>query len=603
MHAVPSLTDSVLEDLSAAVASHAATDQAPAVVVGVVADGSLIAVFGHGETTLGSGEAPDADTAFRIASMTKSFTAATLLSLRDAGVLSLEDPVRQWLPHLVTSGPSEPLTLRHLLSMSAGFPTDDPWGDRQQAMAIEQLDDLMRAGFTRVYPPGTEFEYSNLGYALLGRVVAMAAGSDYAEAVRERILQPLGLTATGFAPEDLARGTRVATGYVPRGDPPELVAEPAVGYGAFAPMGGLFSTVRDLATWVGGFLSAEGESGIRDGHPLSAFSRREMGQTHRLAGATYHDSSDSASMTVSGYGFGLVEDRISQLGRVVSHSGGYPGFGSHMRWHPGSGVGIIGLSNRTYAPMRRLTVQLLASAVRSTTPSVSHYPHSRRLSRTPQRMHSAVAAMDALVRKWDDAIADSWFADNVDLDVPREERLRQLDAARDAVGELRPAKPDGTVGDETTQWQGGDDDNAPTPAHYRWSIQGERGRLRVSVLLTPTDPMLVQNLQVSAVPHPAALLLGYAGALLAAAMRPSPNWPETVPRASGVDPADFQRQARWLASRVGEVELGEPVSGDGVRVASWLLTSGGGPAQLSVQVDDTDAITQVGFTLAPVVIT
>lgn len=598
---MPSLSDSVLEDLSSAVAAHAASDQAPAVVVGVLAEGTLVAVFGHGEITVGSGQVPDADTAFRIASMTKSFTAATLLSLRDEGALSLEDPVWKWLPQLTTTGETDQLTLRHLLSMSAGFPTDDPWGDRQQGLAIDEFDELARAGFTSVYPPGTEFEYSNLGYALLGRVISAVTGGDYAAAVRDRILQPLGMSRTGFTPEQLASGTDIATGYVPQGEPPTLVAEPAVGYGAFAPMGGLFSTVRDLAVWVAGFQSAE-SSGSGDGHPVSAFSRREMGQTHRLVGATYQDSVGSTSLTVSGYGFGLVEDRIADLGRVVSHSGGYPGFGSHMRWHPASGIGVIGLSNRTYAPMRRLTAALLAQAVTATEPPRSSYPHSPRLRVTLERTRSAVVAMDALVRQWDDDIAQAWFADNVDLDIPRDDRIRQLDAARTAVGGLRPPAPDGPGSDETTHWQGGDDDNIPTPAHYRWSIEGENGRLRVFVLLTPTDPMLVQSLQVTAVPQPAPLLHDYACALVEAASRAAPTWPEHVPHAATFESAEFERQARWLTSRLGDVALGEPVSGDGHQSASWLLSSDARLAQLRIQVDDTDAVTHADFTLAPVVI-
>jgi CubicO group peptidase (beta-lactamase class C family) len=117
---VSSLVDEVLEH-------H--TGIAPGVCVGVVRDGALVHASGRG-TRVVDGPVPDADTVFRIASMTKSFTAATLLLLRDQGLLRLDDPLAEHLPaarSLAVPG-SLPLTLRDLLTMGAGLPTDDPWG-------------------------------------------------------------------------------------------------------------------------------------------------------------------------------------------------------------------------------------------------------------------------------------------------------------------------------------------------------------------------------------------------------------------------------------------------------------------------------------------
>ncbi len=228
----------------------------PGIAYGIVAGGSLAHEGGVGQRWLG-GPPPDAATVFRIASMTKSFTASALLALRDAGLLRLDDPVTDFVPELrgqpgVTAD-SPPISLRHLLTMTAGFPTDDPWGDRQQGTPLPEFAALLARGVRSAWVPGTRFEYSNLGYALLGRVISAVAEADYPDFVRARVLGPLAMTRTGFEagefdPAGLARGyARSADGWT------ELAPDPL---GAFAPMGGVFSCVRDLARWVNGFAAA-----------------------------------------------------------------------------------------------------------------------------------------------------------------------------------------------------------------------------------------------------------------------------------------------------------------------------------------------------------
>lgn len=250
----------------------------PAISYGVVSAGVLVHSAGFGARTAG-GPPPDADTVFRIASMSKSFTASAIVLLRDEGLLELDDLAEKYVPELAGWPPAAPdadrVTIRHLLTMTAGFPTDDPWGDRQQGLPLDDFGSLLAGGVRFNWAPGTRFEYSNLGYAILGRVVAQASGVPYDEFIRTRLLAPLGMTRTGFAaaefPDDsLARGYRRGPAgweYVP--------FEP---YGAFAPMGGVFSCVRDLARWVAGFASAfpPGEADAGGPHPVRRASRREM---------------------------------------------------------------------------------------------------------------------------------------------------------------------------------------------------------------------------------------------------------------------------------------------------------------------------------------
>jgi len=259
----------VLDDFSAAdaiVSDFFSRGGQPAISYGIVRDGALAHAAGFGARALGE-PPPDADTVFRIASMSKSFTASAVLLLRDEGRLALDDLAEKHVPELAgwppVTGDSDRVSIRQLLTMTAGFPTDDPWGDRQQGLPLEEFGALLARGMTANWAPGTRFEYSNLGYAILGLVIAAASGMEYASFVRTRLLEPLGLTRTGFAAEEFASAS-LAVGHR-RGMAgwEELPFDP---YGAFAPMGGVFSCVTDLARWVSGFAEGFPPGDVHAGH-------------------------------------------------------------------------------------------------------------------------------------------------------------------------------------------------------------------------------------------------------------------------------------------------------------------------------------------------
>src|SRR5262249_21939050 len=149
---------------------------------------------GFGVRDVASGAPVDPDTIFRIASMTKSFTALAILKLRDDGKLGLDEPAARYVPEL-TSLPyptrdAPPITVRHLLSHGAGFPEDNPWGDRQLPLSNEAFRALLTKGISFSHAPGTDFEYSNLGFMILGRVVTRVSGVPYSEYVTKEILAP-----------------------------------------------------------------------------------------------------------------------------------------------------------------------------------------------------------------------------------------------------------------------------------------------------------------------------------------------------------------------------------------------------------------------------
>lgn len=456
-------------------AARTAASISPSVSYGVLAGGRLVHSAGFGAFD-DTGEMPGPDTAYRIASCTKSFTVTALLMLRDAGVLDLDTPITDLIPvtrlRLPTLDSPVP-TVRMLMSMSAGLPTDDPWGDRQESLGNDEFDAVLGAGLRFVTVPGTAFEYSNLGYALLGRVIEVVSGRGYRNFMATEVFAAAGLTSSGFDAGVPAPGG-LAVGYRRLDD--AWLALPFAGPGAFSPIGGIFSTVSDLTRWMQVFVDAFADDPAPagpTGRPLlSAASRREMQQLQRVI----PPGPGSTSTGVAGYGFGLFVQHDPQHGHVVSHSGGYPGFNSHMRWHPESGLGVVALENATYAGVGAAVtaaLDLLLDAAGVVRRSAVPWPETLR----------AREIVDGLLARWDDATALALVADNVVLDDALDRRRDQIGAAVAAVGGLASAAGDADVVSESA-------------AHLQWTVPGRSGRLQCEIRLTPQDPPLVQTLTV-----------------------------------------------------------------------------------------------------------
>lgn len=448
----------------------------PGVAYGLVHDGTLVHAGGYGAATLG-GAAPAADTVFRIASMTKSFTAAAVLMLRDQDRLRLDDPVADHVPaarSLAQEG-MPPVTVRDLLTMGGGLATDDPWGDRQESLPLDHFDGMVADGFASCWPARTMFEYSNTGYALLGRVITSASGVPFTEFVRERLCTPLGMASTGFDAEDV-ESDQLATGYRVMADGTH-VPEPLVTPGAYSAMGGLLSTIEDLARWVAGMTAA-----WRDGapaHPVDRWSRREMQEFSRYVSTDTTTGAGAGTVAV-GYGYGLTSMHHQVLGRIVAHSGGYPGFGSHMRWHPASGWGVVALGNATYAPMHVPAAAVLARIVVETGAAHGSRPA---VSVTPWPETIAAMEIAELLLDGDaSGITDATWSPNMDLDVPRAEREESLRLVRDAMGPF-------TRDAESVRH--------PSPARAAWTVSGETGTAQLEVWMTPERSPRIQKLTVT----------------------------------------------------------------------------------------------------------
>jgi CubicO group peptidase (beta-lactamase class C family) len=410
--------------------------------------------------------------------MSKSFAALSILQLRDEGRLSLEDPAERYVPELATlrypTTDSPKITIRHLLSHSEGFPEDNPWGDQQLAATDAEMSAMIRRGIPFSTAPGTNYEYSNFGFAILGRIVANVSGMPYARYVRERVLQPLGMNVTtlevaSVPPHLLAHGYRRQDG--------EWLEERQLPDGAFGPMGGMLTSISDLGRWVGFMLDAWPPRDGPDHGPVRRASVREMQQVVRYNGAVAsRDASGTVVLSAGGYGYGLGVRQTCLFRSSVSHSGGLPGFGSLMRWLPEHGVGIVALGNLTYTGWAGVTEAALQAMERT----------GGLVPREPQPAPVLLERRDQvsrLVTRWSDALADSLAAMNLYLDESKDRRRAAIERLRLQAGDN--CRNEGPFVAE----------NALRGA---WRMRCGTGDLRVSITLAPTEPAGVQMLQVQA---------------------------------------------------------------------------------------------------------
>ncbi|MEO6102039.1 MAG: serine hydrolase domain-containing protein, partial [Pseudoxanthomonas sp.] len=277
--AVPAIPEQVTGRIDKHFADFMTKEHIPGAVWAIVKDGRIV-YFGHaGIADTKGGRQIDGDTIFRIASMSKAFTALAILKLRDEGRLSLDRAAETYVPEMkgwvypTTDSPR--LRVRDLLSHVAGFVTDDPWGDRQQDLSEADFTTLLKQGVAFNSAPQTAFEYSNLGYALLGRIITNVSGRPFDDYITAEIAKPLGMNATGYdifaAPQDMR-----ALGY--RWENDGYVAEPTLGRGVFGAMGGVYTTANDYAKWVAFLLDAWPPRNGKEVGPVRRSTLRELSQ-------------------------------------------------------------------------------------------------------------------------------------------------------------------------------------------------------------------------------------------------------------------------------------------------------------------------------------
>lgn len=312
-------------ELTRLAADHQREHRVPGMLAATARNGKVLWHKGIGSANLTHpGQPHDLDTQVQVASNTKTFTAVMVMQLRDEGRLHLSDTVDQLIP----GSRHERVTVRQLLSHTTGMqrePVGDVWDtldfpDREQLVA--GWDDA-----ERVLPDGTYWHYSNLGYAILGEIVARLDGGTWEESLQRRLLDPLELRRTGLTPTPPTAGRYYVAPYT---DVP--VEEPLVDKRATGAAGALWSTATDMAAWHA-FLADPDES------VLAADTLEEMCQPQVVA--------DPRGWSL-GWGLGL--ELVRRDGRTwVGHTGGLPGSITGFFTHRDSGTTGMALMNASVA--------------------------------------------------------------------------------------------------------------------------------------------------------------------------------------------------------------------------------------------------------------
>ena len=451
----------------------------PGLAWGMVLDGKLVHTNYYGYTNISEKIPVGSLSAFRIASMTKSFTAMAILILRDEGRLRIDDLASVYIPEMGSmkylSSDAPAITIRDLLTHRAGFPEDNPYGDRQLADSDEDLMNMILQGPSFSNAPGINYEYSNMGFALLGKIVSKVSGKPYQQFIEERIFKPLGMTHTKWdftkvEPSHLAHGYR----WINENWHDEILLKD----GSWGAMGGLITTIDDFSRYMIFHLSAWPPRSDEDNGPLKRSSVREMQQpwNFNTLNPIYTYASGRLCPTVSAYGYGLNVMKDCNGRTFIGHGGGLPGFGSYWRFLPEYGLGIVIFGNRTYAPASAIILPLLDTVLALSVIRPYTLPASNILE---QRKNELVKLMP----DWNNAESSSIFAENFFPDYPPDTlRLHARELFTKAgkilsISEVVPAN----------QLRG------------YFDLVGEKAKIRISFTLSPEHDPKIQEYHISEV--------------------------------------------------------------------------------------------------------
>lgn len=452
----------------------------PGLVYGIVDSSGLVSVTGAGVQDTASGRRVDADSRFRIASMSKAFTAMAILKLRDEGKLSLDALAETYVPELrgwtFPTTDARRIRVRDLLNHSAGFVTDDPWGDRQQPLSEAAFTAMLKAGVPFSRQPGLAMEYSNFGYALLGRIITNVSGKPYQAFIKDSLFAPLGMMATGH---DIAKSPheKRALGY--RWQDGAWLREADMADGVFGAMGGVETSANDYARWMGFLLSAWPPRNAVQTGPVARATVREIVEGSNFAFGSDRPAGVGAApcRVARAYGMGWRIFDDCDLGLVVTHSGGYPGYGSNVLLLPDRGIGIFAFANRTYAgpslPVMQTALALQAAGLAPSRPAA-----------TSDRLARGYAIAQAIWRAGSVEAGKPGLAMNFLMDRDAAHWRSQLTQLRSEAGACAADEPLAPM----TAMEGS----------FVWRC--DRARIEGHLLLAPTPEVALQALTFRTVP-------------------------------------------------------------------------------------------------------
>ncbi len=555
---------------------HMKENFVPGLAYGIVLDGELVASGGMGVQNITTNTPVTPDSVFRIASMSKSFAAMALVRLRDAGKVRFDSPVADYVPELASisypTRDSAPITVRELLTMSAGLPQDDPWADRHLAETPAGFSALLKGGFSFSNPPGIRYEYSNLGYGIIGRIVTNVSGMPYQEYVKRNILQPLGMTSSTYDINDVAP-ERLAMGY--RRENNQWVIEPPLPDGEFGSMGGLFTTINDFSRYMILLLSAfpPRDDAEDPKAPLRRSSLREMQQPWRQRFVTSSRATPDqpAQVIGDGYGYGLVAGIDSQMGYYVNHGGGLPGYGTFYCLLPECGIGIAAFCNLTYMSARMRIFEALAMF------------NQKKLIK-PRVLPPAKALLDAqamitkLYDEWDDEAIAHLTTDSFFIDMPLDKRREEFAKLRASFGKCLSVTPI----------------EAENALRGRWLMRCRRGQIEVWITMAALVPPKVQVLEFTPIKALNDTLKQAAGQVVALL----DHWDDAQARrlfARTIKRESLRAQADALHVQYGKLKLGHILESDGKTYAVIRLNGKRESIDLKLTLKN-GKVSQISFT-------
>jgi D-alanyl-D-alanine-carboxypeptidase/D-alanyl-D-alanine-endopeptidase len=474
----PTTLEEAIPVIDAAFDRWQAAAHAPGLVYGVVQDGRIIHLRTAGVRTV-DGPAVTPDTLFRIASMSKAFTALAILKLRDEGRLSLDDLAETHVPEMrgwrYATADSPRIRVRDLLNHTGGFVTDDPWGDRQQVLTEAEFTRMLTDGVPFTRAPQTAFEYSNFGYALLGRIVTNVSGRPYNEYIETGIMRPLGMTSSGYdifaSPQD-----RRALGY--RWENDAWSPEPDMRHGVFGSMGGVQTNAPDYAKWIAFLLSAWPARDDPETGPVRRSTVREMATGSNFVSASVRTLPDGSPCPVAvAYGMGLRVSADCELGTFMAHGGGYPGYGSYMILMPDRRTGLFAFANRTYAGPSAPLLEAASTLVRAGLAPVRPLETSDILAERYTDLRRIWAAGDV-------SVVENRLAMNFLMDRSVENWRTVLGLLKTDAGACATDAPVSATG--------------ALSGTFRWTC--EKGVIDGRLLLAPTTPVTIQALNFRLTP-------------------------------------------------------------------------------------------------------
>ncbi|MFC3908306.1 serine hydrolase domain-containing protein [Legionella dresdenensis] len=454
---------------------YAEKNHFPAFAFGIMVDGKLIYSEAEGYVNIEKKIPSDPNSMFRIASMTKGFTAMAILKLRDNGQLKLDDPVSLYIPEIknqhVTSDSSE-ITIRDLLTHSAGFPLDNAWGDRQLNMSKKELKILLKKGLSFSNTSGISYEYSNLGFALLGMVIDEVSKMPYQEYIEKNIWQPLNMNDVSWEVSKIP-SQKLVQGY--HWNKTQWNQEKMLSDGAFGAMGGMISSLNSFSHYVALQQDVWPPRNDPETGPVKRSSIREMQQAWRFQELnTHYQFLNGHQCTMSSaYGYGLKWLRDCEGRTYVGHSGGLPGFGSNWFIMPDYGIGVILFANSTYAPAAEVNLQVLNELVKDANLQPRVFPPTTLLK-------DRQAILVKLLQNWDNPDAITFLADNFFLDSSIAARKQESISFFEKTGgiiRINEVIPENLLS-----------------GHF--IIEGKKANLKINFTLTPQNPALIQEVRM-----------------------------------------------------------------------------------------------------------